>query len=71
MNSWSDMFLEYFQAHRKMLIFTVILASLGMMQLGGIVFSQIFGIAHCLQLIENNANIAMGISICNLLDWLL
>jgi hypothetical protein len=54
------MFLEYFQAHRKMLIFTVILASLGMMQLGGIVFSQIFGIVHCLQLIENNAKYCNG-----------
>ena len=71
MSSWSDMFLEYFQTHRKMLIFTVILASLGMMHLGGIVFSEIIGIVHCLQLIENNANIAMGFGICNLLDWLL
>ena len=71
MNSWSDMFLEYFRAHRKMLIFTVVLASFGMMQLGGIILSQIFGIVHCLQLIKNDANIAMGISLCNLLDWLL
>ncbi len=69
--SISNMFLEFYQRHRYVLIFTVFLALLGFSQFIGGIISQIFGIGRCLQMIANDVNIFQGFGICNLLDWIL
>ena len=69
--SISNMFLEFYQVHRKTLIFTIFLALLGFSQFIGGIIGQILGISRCLQMIANNANIMQGFGICNLLDWIL
>lgn len=71
MTSWSDMFLEYFTIHRKMLIFTILLASLGMINLGQIVFVQTLSGFRCYEMILNDLPMLQHFGICGILQWLL
>ena len=69
--SISNMFLEFYQRHRYVLIFTVFLALLGFWQFIGGIIGQILGIGRCLLNITNDEIIIGGFGLCSLLDWIL
>ena len=64
----SYMMLEYFTAHRKLLVFCVLLSFFGTLQIFAYVVGSIASAANCLHYINNDLPMLQHFGICGLLQ---